>query len=178
MASRSVNKVILIGNLGADPELRHTPGNVPVVNFTVATNESWVNREGAREERTEWHRVVAWRKLAEICNEYLRKGTQVYIEGRLQTRNWEDQSGQKRYMTEIVADEMVILGGRDVMLDSGDTRRRMATAAPHAEVRFLTEAGHLLPDGKAGVTTPVAHQVEHPAEGGLDAGPCLLPLSG
>ncbi len=112
MASRSVNKVILIGNLGADPELRHTPGNVPVVNFTVATNESWVNRDGAREERTEWHRVVAWRKLAEICNEYLRKGTQVYIEGRLQTRTWEDQSGQKRYMTEIVADEMVILGGR------------------------------------------------------------------
>jgi single-strand DNA-binding protein len=112
MASRSVNKVILIGNLGGDPELRHTPGNVPVVNFTVATNESWVNKDGAREERTEWHRVVAWRKLAEICSEYLHKGTQVYIEGRLQTRSWEDQSGQKKYMTEIVADEMVILGGR------------------------------------------------------------------
>ncbi|MBW7995396.1 MAG: single-stranded DNA-binding protein [Candidatus Glassbacteria bacterium] len=112
MASRSVNKVILIGNLGGDPELRHTASNVPVVNFTVATNESWVNKEGVREERTEWHRIVAWRRLAEICHEYLRKGTQVYIEGKLQTRNWEDQSGQKRYMTEVVADEMVILGSR------------------------------------------------------------------
>jgi len=114
MASRSVNKVILIGNLGGDPELRHTVSNVPVVNFTVATNENWVNKEGVREERTEWHRVVAWRRLAEICHEYLRKGTQVYIEGKLQTRSWEDQNGQRRYMTEIVADEMVILGGRGV----------------------------------------------------------------
>ena len=112
MASRSVNKVILIGNLGGDPELRHTASNVPVVNFTVATNENWVNKDGVREERTEWHRVVAWRRLAEICHEYLRKGTQVYIEGKLQTRSWEDQSGQKRYMTEIVADEMVILTSR------------------------------------------------------------------
>ena len=112
MASRSVNKVILIGNLGGDPELRHTVSNIPVVNFTVATNENWVNKDGVREERTEWHRVVAWRRLAEICHEYLRKGTQVYIEGKLQTRSWEDQNGQKRFMTEIVADEMVILGQR------------------------------------------------------------------
>ena len=112
MASRSVNKVILIGNLGGDPELRHTVSNIPVVNFTVATNENWVNKEGVREERTEWHRVVAWRRLAEICHEYLRKGTQVYIEGKLQTRSWEDQNGQKRFMTEVVADEMVILGQR------------------------------------------------------------------
>ena len=112
MASRSVNKVILIGNLGGDPELRHTINNVPVVNFTVATNENWVNKEGVREERTEWHRVVAWRRLAEICHEYLHKGTQVYIEGKLQTRSWEDPTGQKKFMTEIVADEMVILGHR------------------------------------------------------------------
>ena len=119
MASRSVNKVILIGNLGGDPELRHTASNVPVVNFTVATNENWVNKDGTREERTEWHRVVAWRRLAEICHEYLRKGTQVYIEGKLQTRSWEDQSGQKRYMTEVVADEMVILGSRGGGGESG-----------------------------------------------------------
>ena len=112
MARRSVNKVILIGNLGGDPELRHTGSNIPVVNFTVATNESWVNKDGVKEERTEWHRVVAWRRLAEICHEYLRKGTQVYIEGKLQTRSWEDQSGQKRFMTEIVTAEMVILGAR------------------------------------------------------------------
>ena len=112
MSRRSVNKVIIIGNLGSEPELRHTPSNVPVANFSVATNESWVNKDGMREERTEWHRIVAWRRLAEICSEYLHKGTQVYIEGRIQTRQWEDQNGQKRYQTEIVADEMVILGGR------------------------------------------------------------------
>lgn len=112
MASRSINKVMLIGNLGGEPELRHTASNVPVVNFTVATNESWLNKDGNREERTEWHRVVAWRRLAEICSEYLHKGSQVYIEGKIRTRNWEDQSGQKRFITEVVADEMVILGGR------------------------------------------------------------------
>jgi single-strand DNA-binding protein len=112
MSSRSVNKVLIIGNLGGDPELRHTASNVPVTNFTVATSESWTNKDGERQERTEWHRVVAWRKLAEICNEYLRKGTQVYIEGKLQTRSWESQSGEKHYMTEVIADEMVMLGGK------------------------------------------------------------------
>jgi single-strand DNA-binding protein len=112
MARYNVNKVILIGNLGGDPELRYTSSNMPVVNFTVATNESWVNKEGTREERTEWHRVIAWGRLAEICNEKLRKGSQVYIEGRIQTRSWEDQTGQKRFVTEIVTNEMVILGGR------------------------------------------------------------------
>ena len=112
MARYNVNKVILIGNLGGDPELRYTSNNMPVVNFTVATNESWVNKEGMREERTEWHRVIAWGRLAEICNEKLHKGSQVYIEGRIQTRSWEDQSGQKRFVTEIVTNEMVILGGR------------------------------------------------------------------
>jgi len=127
MASRSVNKVILIGNLGGDPELRHTVSNIPVVNFTVATNESWVNKEGVREERTEWHRVVAWRRLAEICHEYLRKGRQVYIEGKLQTRRWEDQNGQKRFMTEIVVDEMVILG------------QRVAEAEPQADEGVVSE---------------------------------------
>lgn len=109
--SKSVNSVHILGNLGGDPELKHTASQVPVVNFTVATSESWVNKEGVKEERTEWHRVVAWRKLAEICNEYLRKGQQVYIEGKLQTRSW-DQDGSKRYMTEIIADEMVMLGGK------------------------------------------------------------------
>ncbi|OGG00006.1 MAG: hypothetical protein A2Z86_03035 [Candidatus Glassbacteria bacterium GWA2_58_10] len=131
MASRSVNKVILIGNLGGDPELRHTASNVPVVNFTVATNENWVNKEGVREERTEWHRVVAWRRLAEICHEYLRKGTQVYIEGKLQTRSWEDQSGQKRFMTEIVADEMVILGSRGADGAAGATGQHPAEDLDH-----------------------------------------------
>ncbi len=128
MARRSVNKVILIGNLGGDPELRHTGSNIPVVNFTVATNESWVNKDGVKEERTEWHRVVAWRRLAEICHEYLRMGTHVYIEGKLQTRSWEDQNGQKRFMTEIVTAEMVILS------------QRPAEAGPQADESLPSEA--------------------------------------
>ncbi len=112
MASRGVNKVILIGNLGSDPEVKYTPDGTPVANFTLATSESWNNREGARQERTEWHRIVMWRKLAEIAGKYLRKGGRIYVEGRLQTRSWDDQSGQKRYVTEIVANEMQMLDGR------------------------------------------------------------------
>lgn len=106
----SVNKVILIGNLGKDPEIRHTPGGAAVANFSLATNEAWNNREGQREERTEWHRVVAFGKLAEICGQYLKKGKQVYVEGRLQTRAWDDRDGNKRYTTEIVASTMTMLG--------------------------------------------------------------------
>ena len=106
----SVNKVILIGNLGRDPEVRHTPSGAAVVNFSIATNEAWNNREGQREERTEWHRVVAFGKLAEICGQYLKRGKQVYIEGRLQTRQWEDREGIKRSTTEIVATNMTMLG--------------------------------------------------------------------
>jgi len=111
MVRFNVNKAIIIGNLGGDPELRYTSNNVAVVNFTVATNERW-QKDGVWDERTEWHRVVAWGNLAEICNKMLRKGSQVYIEGRIQTRSWEDQTGQKRYITEIVANEMVNLSGR------------------------------------------------------------------
>jgi single-strand DNA-binding protein len=106
----SVNKVILIGNLGKDPEVRHTPSGAAVANFSIATTEAWNNREGQREERTEWHRVVAFGKLAEICGQYLKKGKQVYIEGRLQTRSWDDRDGNKRYTTEIVANTMTMLG--------------------------------------------------------------------
>ncbi|MBN2289584.1 MAG: single-stranded DNA-binding protein [Candidatus Glassbacteria bacterium] len=132
MARYNVNKAILIGNLGGDPELRYTSNNMPVVNFTVATNESWVNKEGVREERTEWHRVIAWGRLAEICNEKLHKGSQVYVEGRIQTRSWEDQSGQKRFVTEIVANEMVILGGRSgegTSQAAGGERKKQASPA-------------------------------------------------
>jgi len=106
-----VNKVILVGNLGRDPEIRYTQGGQAVCNFTLATTESWASKEGgAREEKTEWHRVVAWGRLAEICGEYLAKGRQVYIEGRLQTREWEDRDGNKRVTTEIVAQTMQMLG--------------------------------------------------------------------
>ena len=105
-----VNKAILIGNLGQDPEMRATTSGTQVANFSLATSENFKNREGERETRTEWHRVVAFGKLAEICGQYLKKGKQVYIEGRIQTRNWEDQSGNKRYSTEIIANQMVMLG--------------------------------------------------------------------
>lgn len=105
----SVNKVILIGNLGKDPEIRRAQSGIAVANFTLATNESWNNKEGQREERTEWHRIVVFGKLAEICGQYLQKGKQVYVEGRLQTRSWEDKDGNKRYTTEVVASNMVML---------------------------------------------------------------------
>jgi len=106
----SVNKVILVGNLGAEPELRYTPGGKAVATFSLATHEQWTGKEGEKEERTEWHKIVAWARLGEICGEYLHKGSQVYIEGRLQTRNWEDRDGNKRYTTEIVAQTMQMLG--------------------------------------------------------------------
>ena len=105
-----VNKAILVGHLGADPEMRHTQSGTAVTSFRVATTERFNDRNGERQERTEWHRIVAWAKLAEICNTYLRKGKQVYVEGRIQTRQWEDKSGNTRYTTEIVANNMVMLG--------------------------------------------------------------------
>ncbi|EKT4487483.1 MULTISPECIES: single-stranded DNA-binding protein [Shewanella] len=116
MASRGVNKVILVGNLGQDPEVRYMPNGNAVANITVATSESWKDQQGQQQERTEWHRVVMFGKLAEIAGEYLRKGSQVYLEGKLQTRKWKDQSGQDKYTTEVVVDmggTMQMLGGRN-----------------------------------------------------------------
>ncbi len=111
--SRGINKVILVGNLGQDPEIRYTPSGLAIANVTVATSDSWKDKQsGEQQERTEWHRVVFFSRLAEIVGEYLRKGSQVYIEGRLQTRKWQDQSGQDRYTTEIVANDMQMLGSR------------------------------------------------------------------
>jgi single-strand DNA-binding protein len=110
----SVNKVILLGNLGADPEVRFTQGGQAVANFRMATTDSWMDKNtNQKQERTEWHRVVVWGKLAELCGEYLKKGRQCYVEGRLQTREWQDKEGQKRYTTEIVASQVVFLGGRE-----------------------------------------------------------------
>lgn len=109
----SVNKVILIGNLGKDPETRYMPNGEAVTNITLATTDTWKDKNsGEKREATEWHRVVFFRKLAEIANQYLRKGSQIYVEGSLKTRKWQDQSGQDRYTTEIVADEMKMLGSR------------------------------------------------------------------
>jgi single-strand DNA-binding protein len=111
--ANGLNKAILIGNLGRDPEVRYTPSGLGVANFSIATSETWTNKEGEKETRTEWHRIVAFGKLGEICGEYLSKGKQVYIEGRIQTRDWEDKDGIKRYTTEIVASQMLMLGSRD-----------------------------------------------------------------
>lgn len=106
----SVNKVIILGRLGQDPELKYTAGGSAVCNFSLATNESWTDRNGQKQEKTEWHRVVVWGKLAELCNQYLSKGRQAYIEGKLATRSWEDQQGQKRYTTEINAATVQFIG--------------------------------------------------------------------
>jgi len=110
-----VNKVIIIGRLGADPELKTVTGGQSVARLSIATSENWTDKQGQKQERTEWHRVVVWGKLAELCGKYLTKGRQAYIEGRLQTRSWEDQQGQKRYATEIVANTVQFLGSTQGM---------------------------------------------------------------
>jgi len=108
----SVNKVILIGNLGRDPEVRNLPDGGAITNFSIATTDSWKDKSGAKQEKTEWHRISTFQKLAEICGTYLKKGSQVYIEGRLQTRKWTDKDGVEKYSTEIIADRMQMLGGK------------------------------------------------------------------
>lgn len=109
-----VNKVILIGNLGRDPEVRTTQSGQPVANFTLATNRRWTDRQGNRQEQTEWHNIVCWGRQAEIAGQYLRKGKQIYVEGRIQTRSWDDRNtGEKKYMTEVVVENFQMLGGRD-----------------------------------------------------------------
>jgi single-strand DNA-binding protein len=137
--AKSVNKVILIGNLGKDPELRYTPSGTAVASFSLATNERYKDKEGNWQDRTEWHKIVAWQRLAEIAGEYLKKGRTCYIEGRLQTRSWDDkESGQKKYSTEIVASDLVLLGGqgqgqgqggRDHDEEAAPARSRSASAS-------------------------------------------------
>lgn len=122
----SVNKVILIGNLGKDPELRYTPNGTAVGNFNIATNEIWTDRNGEKQTRTEWHRIVTWGKLAETCGEFLSKGKQVYVEGSIQTRTWDDKEGNKRTTTEIRAQRVVMLGRPD--------ERAMEEAIPEEKV--------------------------------------------
>jgi single-strand DNA-binding protein len=107
-----INKVILVGNLGADPEVRYTQSGTAIANFRVATTETWKKPDGSKEEKTEWHRVVAWNRLGEICGEFLNKGSRVYIEGKIETRKWQDKEGKDRYTTEIVAREMKMLSAR------------------------------------------------------------------
>jgi single-strand DNA-binding protein len=121
--AKELNKVILTGRLGADPEMRNTPQGHAVTTFRVASNRSWRSSDGEAHEDTEWFRVVAWNKLAEICNQYLAKGARVYVEGRLQTRQWQDQEGQARYSTEVIANDMIMLDSRrDILEVAADDR--------------------------------------------------------
>ncbi|MBZ5599938.1 MAG: single-stranded DNA-binding protein [Acidobacteriia bacterium] len=136
MAGKSVNKVILIGNLGKDPEVKYTPSGTPVAKLALATNERYKDKEGQWQDRTEWHNVVLWQRLAEIAGEYLKKGSKVYIEGRLQTRSWEDkQTNQKKYMTEVVANDLVLLGGRGEGAESSGGHARGAAAGNNFDQR-------------------------------------------
>lgn len=128
--SRGINKVILVGNVGQDPETRYMPSGSAVTNLTVATNESWKDGQGERQERTEWHKVAMFGKLAEIAAEYLRKGSQVYIEGKLRTRKWQDNSGNDRYTTEVVASEMQMLGRREPMAPASTGKAAVGSDIP------------------------------------------------
>jgi single-strand DNA-binding protein len=133
---KSVNKVILIGNLGKDPEVKYTPSGAAVAKLTLATNERFKDKGGEWQDRTEWHNVVLWQRLAEIAGEYLKKGSKVYIEGRLQTRSWEDKNtNQKKYMTEVVASDLVLLGGRGEGGGEEGGGRGRGAAANHFDQR-------------------------------------------
>ncbi len=136
----SVNKVILVGNLGRDPETRYTASGDPITNVSIATTDTWKDKSGEKQEKTEWHRVAFFGKLAEIAGEYLKKGSQVYVEGRLQTRKWQDKDGQDKYTTEIVADRMQMLGSR-----AGSGGGSTGGGEPPAERERATAGG-----GKAG----------------------------
>ncbi|WP_375435357.1 single-stranded DNA-binding protein [uncultured Hymenobacter sp.] len=133
-----INKVILVGNLGKDPEVRHLEGGISVANFTLATNEYYKDKQGTRVERTEWHNIAAWRGLAEMAEKYLKKGQQVYIEGKIRTRQYQDKENQTRYITEIIADEITMLGGRPQVGD-GQTQANGTTAAVEAPQTFRQE---------------------------------------
>lgn len=130
--ARGLNKVLLIGNLGADPEIKYTPSGTAIANLRLATAESRKNSEGEWEDHTEWHRVVMFGRRAETCKDYLKKGSKIYIEGRIQTRSWDDQSGQKRYMTEVLGYQMIMLDPKG-QGPSADTQDQVDTAAPQSD---------------------------------------------
>ena len=133
-----VNKVILVGNLGADPDMRYTPSGQGVCELRVATSESWNDKNGQRQERTEWHRIVVWGKRAEVCSKYLAKGRQVFVEGRIQTRTYDDKDGNKRYITEIIANDVQFLGGggREGASTGGRSRDDNAGPPPPSDADF------------------------------------------
>jgi single-strand DNA-binding protein len=129
----SLNKVMLIGNLGRDPEVRFTPDGSPVASFSIATSEAWTDKNGTRQERTEWHNIVAWNKLADLAKRYLAKGRPVYVEGRIRTREWDDRDGNKRRTTEIIASQIVLLGSRPPGVESAPSPQPLQRDAAEAE---------------------------------------------
>ncbi len=143
--ARGVNKVILIGRLGQDPELRYTPSGQPVASFSIATNEAWKGKDGTMQERTEWHNIVLWARLAELANEYLKKGSMVYLEGRLQTRNWDDKDGIKHYRTEIVVQNMQFLDSRDQAGAAGTRQSAPPPSGPPEDENMGPANGNDLP---------------------------------
>jgi single-strand DNA-binding protein len=139
----SLNKILLIGNLGKDPEIRYTPDGSPVATFSLATSESWTDKNGSKQEHTEWHTIIAWNRLADLSKRFLSKGRQVYIEGRLRSREWNDRDGNKRRTTEVIASQMVLLGSRSQTADAGVQPMETASrTAPEPETGF----------GDAGIT--------------------------
>lgn len=149
----SVNKVILLGRLGQDPELKYTPGGSAVCNFSLATTEAWTDKQGQKQEKTEWHRVVVWGKLAELCNQYLAKGRQAFLEGRLQTRSWDDKEGNKKYTTEILASTVQFIGGATANNNSTANNTNNQTvdssynqAAPAQEYQVANDASFAADD--------------------------------
>jgi single-strand DNA-binding protein len=163
MASRGVNKVILVGNLGADPETRFLPSGGSVTNVRLATSESWKDKQtGQPQERTEWHRVVFFNRLAEVAGEYLRKGSKIYVEGSIRTRKWQDQSGQDRYTTEIVGNEMQMLDSRGGGGGSGDNGGFDQSSYPEASDAYGSSSGAR--GGSGGAASP--KQQAQPVETG------------
>lgn len=132
----SVNKVILVGRLGKDPELRYTPSGDAVCNFSLATSERYKDKQGQQQEKTEWHNIVVWRKLAEICGKFLAKGSMIYLEGRIQTRSYDDRDGNKRYITEIVADKMQMLGSKNEERQESEPEQRQEPQEPEQQPEF------------------------------------------
>lgn len=169
-----VNKVIIVGHLGADPEVRYTQGGSAVANFNVATSENFTDKNGERQEKTEWHRIVAWGKTAELCGEYLQKGRQVYLEGRLQTRQWDDKEGQKRFTTEIVANVVQFLGARgdgpSAPREGGSQEERAPRAAPAPRAEHAPREGGYQAAAPTRRPPPPAHAAPA-ADKSFDYGP-------
>lgn len=136
-----VNRVTLVGNLGADPDVKKTASGKTVTLFNLATSRSWINREGQKQQHTEWHRIVVWGKQAETCAEYLAKGRQVYIEGHLQTRSWDDDQGQKRYTTEVVANQVLFLGSPNQANQDKQTSQNQTESSYQSEPSFMEDKG-------------------------------------